>query len=510
MKYLIKLFMLLTVVTVIASCEDILEETPPTQLSEEQVFATESGVEAALNGMYQNFAEGAYHGSAMHGLIAPISGKFFSNQGASVDATSLNCLPNNTWLERMWPAQYTTINSANVIIQNIESSDLANRDTSLGQAYFIRAATYFDLVRWFGDVPLPLVPSTTATLNLPRTDKALVYAQIIEDFEQAKLLLPDAGEYLVDRPIKWAAYAYLGKVYMQMAGEDGGNPALWQNAYDETFPVYQKYTLTTTYAELFDENNENTSESIFEIQYGENGAVRNSDVVRFYTPKNSLFAPATATTFGRVRPNKEVYDQHINQYPTDPRLDATFVADSYVKTNGSTQTIYPTRTNGNDGFTVLRKYFDSNFNGTTSSRNFIKFRYADVLLMLAEIENELNGPANAYQYVNEVLLRARTTTAGVVAEPADFAGLTQDTFRTRILRERQYEMLGEGHEWFDTRRRGYTYFLEEVVNTHNNFTNLGNKDFTYPTDPKNMRLPIPSSEINGNQAIDQSEQNPGY
>ena len=88
--------------------------------------------------------------------------------------------------------------------------------------------------------------------------------------------------------------------------------------------------------------------------------------------------------------------------------------------------------------------------------------------------------------------------------------MTQEDFRTRIMRERQYELLGENHEWFDTRRRGYQYFLEEVIETHNNFPNLGNRDFRYPVSVKNMLLPIPSTELSTNTEISQADQNPGY
>jgi hypothetical protein len=131
--------------------------------------------------------------------------------------------------------------------------------------------------------------------------------------------------------------------------------------------------------------------------------------------------------------------------------------------------------------------------------------------MLAEITNELNGPTpEAYGYVNEVMARARNTESGVVSEPTDFSGLSQEEFRTRIMRERQYELLGENHSFFDTRRRGYQYFLEEVVETHNNFGNLGNKDFIYPVTVKNMLLPIPSTEIQNNTEITDADQNPGY
>ncbi|WP_198034944.1 RagB/SusD family nutrient uptake outer membrane protein [Winogradskyella sp. J14-2] len=506
MKKYIAIIGLITSFFVVTGCDDYLEEDIETFFEEEQVFSTEDGVEAAVNGLYQSYSDPGYHGSSIHTFINPVSGRFFSNQGASEDATSLNTLPNNTWLTRMWPQMYATINVANTIIFNMEDSQLANRETTLGQAYFIRAATYFDLVRYFGGVPIKTLPANINDLDTPRSSKEEVYELVISDFEKAKEMLPNPGEYISDRPVKTAANMFLAKVYMTLAGENN-DMSMWQAAYDEAIQVYGRYSLVPVFEDLFDITNENTSEAIFEIQYGSNGAVRNSDVIRSYTLKQLFDYP----TFGRVRPNKEVFDQHFNQYPGDPRIDATFTYDSYVKVNGNTVNLYPTQINGNDGFTAINKYLDPNFNGTTTSRNMLKLRYADLLLMLAEIENELNGPADAYQYVNEVLARARTQADGTQAvEPADWSGMSQDMFRMRIMKERQYELLGENHDWFDTRRRGYEYFLEEIIETHNNFPNLGNKDYIYPVSVKNMLLPIPSTELSNNTEISQADQNPGY
>ncbi|MDB9721110.1 RagB/SusD family nutrient uptake outer membrane protein [Winogradskyella sp.] len=506
MKKYISISVLIISALFINSCDDYLEEEVETFIEEEVVFTTEEGLESAINGLYQSYADPGYHGSSIHTFIAPLSGKFFSNQGASADATSLNTLPNNTWLTRMWPQMYTTVNVANIIIANIEESNLPNKDRALGEAYFLRGATYFDLVRYFGGVPLKLLPASIDNLNTPRSSKEEVYDAIISDFENAKLMLPNTGEALFQRPVKLAANMFLAKVYMTLASETN-NMEMWQAAYDEAIQVYGQYSLVPTFAELYNPLNENTVESIFEIQYATNGAVRNSDIIRSYTLKQFYEYP----TFGRIRPNKEVYDQHLNQYPGDPRIAATFIYDSYTKVNGNNQNLYPIQINGNDGYTGLKKYLEPNFNGSTTNRNMLKLRYADLLLMLAEIENELNGPGGAYQYVNEVLARARTQADGTqAAEPADWSGMSQDEFRTRILRERQYELLGENHEWFDTRRRGYEYFLEEVIETHNNFPNLGNKDFTYPVSVKNMLLPIPSTELSNNTEISQADQNPGY
>ena len=492
------------------SCDNYLTEEPVTDFFTEQIFATESAVESAVAGMYIQFSSFEHHGSGALNLLMPMSGKFWSSQGANVDATSLNCTPSNINLNQLWSGMYSTINACNVVIDNLNNSsaELSNRDVSLGQAYLLRGITYFDLVRLWGDVPIKTSMATVDDLHTPRNAKEDVYDLIMSDFELAKELLPLPGEYNAARPAKYVANAYLAKVYMQLAGEDGGDASLWQSAYDEAIQVYQKYSLVSTYADLFDIENENSTESMFEIQYTTAGGTRSSDAIRMFNPNNVY---ANLNTFGRIRPNKEVFDQHINQYSElDPRLDATFYYGSYIKSNGTSQNLYPTIIDNNNGFACIEKYTDPSYNGTTSARNFLKLRYADVLLMLAEIENELNGPGSAYQYVNEVLSRARNTSSGVVAEPAEWMGMSLDELRFRIMRERQFELLGEGHAWYDTRRRGYEYFLEEVVETHNNQPNPGNRDYIYPVIVKNMLMPIPSNEINSNQAISQADQNPGY
>ncbi len=500
------------------SCSDLLEETPETFYNQADVFSTEEGVETVLNGLYNALGNANYYGTAWPNLILPVSGKFYSSQKANKDAVGLNTTPSNIHLDDLWGQAYATINIANIIIENLEKSDFSfsNKESVLSQAYFIRGVAYFDLVRLFGGVPLRTIPSTLDELHVGKSSKEAVYDQVIEDFEVAKRMLPEFEEQQSGRPARLTANVYLAKVYMTLAGEDGGDPTLWSKAYDEIIEVFNSnvYQLTPTYAELFEPGNENTVESIFEIQYGHTGGTRNSDIVRIFTPSNSIYTPSNLPTFGRIRPNKETYDDHLNRYPEDPRIAATFIAGQYDKSDGGTQKIYPERTNGNQGFAVIRKWFDPTYNGTTTARNIIVVRYADVLLMLAEIENELNGPDNAYQYVNQVLLRARDTDGdgtGDALQPADWGSMSKEEFRSRIMKERRYELLSEGQEWFDTRRRGYQYFLDEVVEPHNSHPNNDpNTDFIYPSDEKNMLLPIPLVEIAGNQSISVADQNPGY
>ena len=513
MKNIIFKILILSSVLFAFNCEKYLTEEPQTDFYNDQIFSSEDAVESAVTGMYIQFSSFDYHGSGVPNLLLPMSGKFWSSQNANVDATSLNCTPSNINLNKLWAGMYRTINTCNVVIANLENStvDLTNKDSSLGQAYLLRAITYFDMVRLWGGVPLKTEPSTSNTLFIPRNTREEVYNLVIADLELAKQYLPNIGEYNGSRPAKPVANAYLAKVYMTLATLDGTNDmAMWQNAYNEAIQVYGQYALVPTYQELFDVNNENSSESMFEIQYTINGGTRSSDLIRMFNP-NGIYA--NLNTFGRIRPNKEVFDQHVNQYTEqDPRVDVTFYYGSYTKANGSNQNLYPTITNNNNGFACIKKYTDPYYNGTTTERNFFKLRYADVLLMLAEITNELNGPTSeAYGYVNEVLARARTKPDGSqAAQPADWSGLSQEAFRARIMRERQFELLAEGHSWFDTRRRGYEYFLQEVIETHNNQPNLGNKDYIYPVSVKNMLMPIPSDEINNNYVISEADQNPGY
>lgn len=513
-RFLNSVFLVFFTTTFFIGCDDFLDKQPITEYNNDQLFATEEGAETVLNGLYAKLAGPGYYGSSWHGLVNPHSGRMFSNQTVTADATSLNCSTSNRWLEDLWPAMYSTIEQANIVITNMENSNLANKDIVLGQAYLIRGIVYFDLVRLFGGVPIKNAPTSLENMNRSKSSKAEVYELILADFERAKELLPsDHSSYRIDRPLKWAAYGYKAKVYMQLAGEDGGNPIFWQNAYNEAIQVFNKYSLHPNYGEMFLSSAwaENTAEAIFELQYDHFGNIRNSDRIRMYTPSNSTFNIGF-NTFGWVRPNKEIYDQHKNQYPNDPRIAATFLFGSYPKATGGNQNIYPTNRLGSNGFAVIKKWFDTSYNGTTTAKNYPLFRYADLLLMLAEIENEINGPSNAYQYVNLVLTRARNSVTPAAVQPANWSSMSQSQFRDRIMKERQYELLSEGQDWFDARRRGFNYFLNNTILLHNNHTTIsvGNVDYLYPTSERAMLLPILNREIANNNSMSPSDQNPGY
>ncbi len=497
------------------SCSDTLQEENTTFYSEEQIYTTTEGAETGINGLYYSLGVFEYYGSNFINIMLPHSGLFWSSQQANVDATGLNATPSNINLNGMWEAQYKAINAANIAIKNLEAKpeSFKNKNTLLGDAYFVRGKVYLDLLRTFGGVPIKTEPTTLDNLHASRASKEEVTKLIIDDLNKAKALMADFGMTINGRPSKWAANVYLAKLYMFNAQGDVSN---WQKANDELKPVIdsKKFSLMPSYASLFLPNNENTKESIFELQYGNTGAVRTSDFIRLFTPSNSTFAPANTITFGRLRPNKEVYDEHKKRYKDDPRIAATFLFDEYKRNDGTIQRIYPKSKTGNNGYACIAKWFDPTYNGNTTSRNYILLRYADVLLMMAEITNEISGPANAYAFVNEVLTRARDANGdGMqdVTTPANYSNMTKEEFRSRIMFERRYELLSEGEDWFDTRRRGLDFFLSTVIRPHNtNPTFDAERDYKYSEDSKNLLLPIPGNEISGNQKIGPEDQNPGY
>jgi hypothetical protein len=238
-------------------------------------------------------------------------------------------------------------------------------------------------------------------------------------------------------------------------------------------------------------------------------------------PTNSQYITGAGSPLARVRLHKMTFDDHRNTYPGDPRIDASYIHTSYRnKTNTSTTLIYPSPTaTAANGYPYLLKYNDPNWVANGSNTNLIYLRYADVLLMLAEIENELRGPAGAYKYINEVMHRARDANGNGTIEatetsPADWSGMTQSTFRDRIMLERRIELVGEVHEFYDTRRRGEAYLLKyyQQHNAHPRFVEAN--DFLFPTDAasvkRNMLMPIPAEEMNTNRLIPPSEQNFGY
>lgn len=502
------------------SCDSLIEEKVYTELAESNIFTTVSGCDAALDGVYAGFFKHEFFGNMAPHINTNLSVMY--TRSTTQVSNNFTDGAGTAFFGNLWQEYFVTINRANDVISHVSKSGIAEIDKNriLGEAYFLRSILYFDLVRYFGGVPLRLEPTVLENINVSKSTASQVYNQIVSDIEQAKKLLVEPGKQKPGRPNRLAAYALAQKVYLTLAGSDPSSPN-WQKSINEGMVVYNSnvFKLVKPYKDLWDIKKQNAVESIFEMQNTSVIALGGSPT-RFFLPNNGTSLTPNGITWGRAKVNKEVYDQHVKQYLGDPRIDATYLDSSYVtKTNPTITKIWPITKTGANAFTWILKYVDPDFVSNTSKSNYIYLRYADVLLMLAEAENEINGPANAYKYVNAVLGRARDRNGNGVTDinelqPADFAGMTKEAFRDRIMAERNYELLGELHEYFDVRRRGKEY-LKKICEYHNAYpANVTAKEYTIVTDDatltRAMLLPIPLSEMNTNSALKPEDQNPGY
>jgi len=508
----------------VLSCtkNELIEEDPKGFLNDQTLFDTEAGAQAALVGCYAGISTYYYFVVAYTQFLSLGSGAFWTDHAASLPLAKQISQPTDALINNVWKEAYASINSVNALLANMPKSPIKEsvKNQILGEGHFLRAVLYFNNVRTWGDVPLRIEVANSNNLNMARTPKAQVYEQIIADLEAAKNLLPAPQAQIKGRPHKWAAYALLAKVYLTLAENVDGSP-YWKKAYDEAIQVYNSnaYTLVRPYKNLWDVSKQNSSESIFEIQYSMAGGSSNG-LTQIHMPSNTIYTPNQASSpTRRIRTHKATFNEFRNQYPGDPRINATFLYGDVPKKDGTTLKVYPTNTSSGEGYPYIFKYADPAWVASVSNSNFIYLRYADVLLMLAEIENELNGPGGAYKYINEVLSRARDANGNGIAEageisPANWSGMTQAQFRDRIMLERRIELLGETHEFYDTRRRGLAYLKAYFIshNTHPGFS--ATNDFTFPVDETSVSrlllMPIPSEEINSNGLINASNQNPGY
>ena len=501
-----KFTFLIIVGLLFTSCN--LEEEPPF-LANENVYSSASNATSALFGIYEAMVQYEYYGNEFLFLTNVNSGLMVTrrtgnrnNNSYNSTLSSLNPTSGLVAIENSWIGIYETIGRTNdaissaTVFDNPSTSDELIINDVIGQAYFVRAFNYFNLVRLWGEIPLRVTPTTTETIHLAKSPIKEVYAQIIEDVKRAQQLMN--GAVASGTPKPQAADMLLSKVYMTLAtaSSDAQDSSLnyWQLAHDEAIKAYGAYSLNDSYDNLFlGTNGNNTEESIFELQSVVGATL---DHTRAFTPNWYT----KAATFGWFKVNIENYDLHAATYPNDPRLATTYVSTWTRGNNGSTERSYPTnkaRSSFGNSFPYFFKLGSRDTNNAVreTNKNFKIYRYADLLLMLSEISNELQN-GKEITYVSEVLDRV-----GLTPQVGYSGG--QDSFRTAIMKEYQFELIGEGHDWFNNRRRGYNYFLNTIINPHNTATSFkGSVDVLHATDETIvMSIPIAVAEINANNEI---------
>ena len=465
------------VVLPIQSCDDILDKEPLSRLTDEDIgeegITTAAQAEAFLSGAYADFyLEYFMLDYFVNGDAQSDNAYAGADNPANFQIDEFKIEAVNSNVARDWRYLYSTIAKANTILDNVGDITDPNltatrKQQILAEASFIRAFMYFELVRQFGDVPLLLKEIAEIDLNkldeiyLERSSAADVYAQIIADLETAlagvRETAPDKGY-----ATKGAVNALLAKVYATMEPHDWSKV----NQYCDAV-IAGSYTLLPEYDQLWDLSQENSAESIFEIncygwETGGNWGVfmfDGTDWKKFNTPTNDI-VKAYDDEGDMIRKNSNIrFEDVTGKWP-----------DRYWPL-----TTYP----------LINKYRD--FNGT---QNFIILRLADILLLKAEALNELGDVDGAADLVNEVRARVELDPT-----PAN----TQADMRLAIEKERRLELAFEGHRWHDLKRTGRALDVMNALKDGNG-NSLG-----YTLTEDRLLWPIPQAERDKNDKLTQNE-----
>ncbi|MFB9864379.1 RagB/SusD family nutrient uptake outer membrane protein [Rufibacter immobilis] len=528
MKKFLYTLSLMACASLFQACDNLLEEEPQYTLNEQTLFTDSKSAQLALNACYGYLAAHGVYGQSLISVSDIGSGLGRENKnGDNLNSlgTAMTASGGGGEVFRLWNGLYKTISECNIFINAVNRSSLENKDYLLGQAKFIRALSYYNLAFLFGGVPLKLTPPTPETTDVPRSTKAEVVNQVIKDLVEAEASLKPA-ELEASVPSKITVNAMLAKVYFLLGSAEGAGSSHWktaQNYGNKVFAAMGEVPLEESFAKLFNENTRTSKEAIFLLNYSTQGVNQSWNKNSWmYSPQNST---VNGINFGTRSASRAFYTYYTTSHPNDPRIDATFFHKSYqrMKPTVATVNLYPLVKAFNvTGYPLIKKHFDSQQQGQVSGKMFIVYRYADFLLLMADVENELGNTGAAVKYVNRVLARARGSVSPAASSPIDVpANISQIDLRQFIFDERHFELFGEGHSFMDARRRG-TEFLSQITKRHNlqadaisGFTTA--TAFTEYRLPeagaaleKAMLMPIPTQEISTNKAIEQEDQNPGY
>lgn len=446
-----KLYILLSIIVFgLVSCEDELNQVPISEMSADVFFQSEKGFEQAIAGTYQalsTYPERQFHLSDVRSDNIYGVGSMGVRSHEPVNNFALT-LATNEYMEEAWSNNYTGILRANTVLENLSASvvsDEAKLNQFEGEAKFLRALYYFDLVRWFGPVPLiDRLVSPTDALSIDRSPVADVYDLIIRDLQDAALLLPDsysAGE--VGHATSYAAKGILARVYLTRSGPvlhpDG--PCLGTNEYSQALSLLNEiitgpYDMLDDYAQTFDLLNENNSDIVFDIQFASGGLGVGASYPGELAGSNFWKACGYPYAIG-LETKRVSYDLIYSYGESDTRLDFNVQIGYTDPTNGQyVEDPVCTKFSRTDPSSWGADRFDFGI-------NFPILRFADVLLMKAECI--LQGASGTQTEVDKIVsdVRARGAMPAVT-------GVTLDD----LLEERRKEFLGEGLRWHDLVRTG--------------------------------------------------------
>ena len=530
----------LTCVALLACSDSFLTETPIDFVGPSIFYSNAGDAIAATNAAYASFvslpsplSNDGYYGRNFFMIVEfpteVVTNRLSAgNERSLYDNYSAIMNPAHPYLQTVWQSAYAGVNRANSVIDRVPAvpMDTVLRKRLVGEAKFLRAVHYYNLVGLFGGVPIRLTETTSLDeLTTARSSADSVYLQIFKDLTEAALVLPErsaqaTGDY--GRATRGAARTMLAKALIQAAAT-GAAPA---TSYAQAATLLRQviasneYALDANYGSLFDGTNERSREIIFSLQHirvdGAGGRLST-----WFAPlprAGSAVFPGALTHFSEEWPFLQSYAA------TDVRRAQTWLL-SFVQ-DGKTVNFpltLPTATadraalndayGGQTGGPVPRKYLDLGAVGGAEGIDYVLLRYADVQLMLAEAIDASEGPTTeAYAAVNAVRARAQV--------PALVAGLAVAPFKDSVFIQRRFEFVVEGHGVFDS-RRNWAWAKKRVEDNmaltgstgvginRTSFTSLVPKLNSAPINDKWKLYPIPQRAIELNPKL-AGKQNPGW
>ena len=516
-------------------CEKFLSTKPTDNFSPEFYYSSEGQLNTALIGVYDPLStEDLYGNNVFTTLDACTDEGYYARSNIVTGPQVYNYDFSDNNIRSYWRTLYMGIERANLLISNIDKADMdsVKRKHILAQALFLRAYYHFDLVKNFGDVPLKLTPTTDVTLvNFPRTPAKQVYDQIIKDMTEAEAMLPTASSLgSASRVSKTTAQGLLARVCLFAAGYPVRDASRYADARSWAAKViasgehglnetFNAVLTNTAYSQIFInhvQDKYDIRESMWEAEFSgnrsdaylESGRVGNTNGIQF-TPATNF--QDTGYCYGFIAATSRQYQLYAS---ADLRRDWAIAP--FVYNNNTLARTYFTATqifNRNPG--KWRRSFETltpkNKNYTPT--NYPLLRYADVLLMFAEAENQVNGPTQeAYNAINMVRRRGYGLSVATPSVVADLTpGLSKAQFQQAVQDERARELCFEGLRRNDLIRWGIFVTVmnsvaQEIITTapaNLRYAALGGSNVSV----RHQLFPIPAAELAVNKAM---TQNPGW
>lgn len=516
-KYLLTL---IAIFGILASCKHYLDVKPTDFTTPETYYNTEKDLDQALTGVYSALNNrGTFSRNLVYEFAHGSDEGFYKRSAEAVNPRVYNHDASNALVAETWSALYAGINNANLLLANINRPQMDEkiRGRIRGEALFLRAFLYFQLVHLWGDVPLILTPTLSGeNVNNPRTPQKVIYDQILSDMSTAEALVGDIKDYgFPGRISKTAVQGILARVCLKMAGEPLKDVSKFMDAKEWADKVIKsgRHKLAPGYAQIFINHTQDLydiDENIWEVEFIGNGLTDPTKTGGWFAKKFSVRNTSSELYgYAEIGATATLYLKYDDIH--DVRKNRN-IATYYFRTNGSTMlsdtlqyaatAIYARET----GKWRIQDEISTQRSPDFGPTNFPLLRYSDVLLMFAEAENELNGPTQAsFDALN--LVRARAKARNFLSTDAS----SKEALRQVIQDERSRELCYEGLRKFDLIRWGIFMDVMKDVEADiltNAPSNMQYSAYGYTNvKVRNLLLPIPSIELSLNNSM---RQNPGF